>query len=490
MKKYLNMILAAATVMLLFACNKNTPDEVAPRFAIVQSHLEVAPDGGDCTIEVEADQAITVTSEREWCTVAVNGKIITATATANQSIESRYCRLKLQSAGKVLYATVQQYGQVVAGLEELSDVTAPVEGRTVEVKIKSNVPIEINTPESWIHLTVEDKKLIIEIDKNEDPVTRFATVTYSAGTVTGSFEVTQYPELTKPESWVITEGTPSFDYPKFVTTASLSAGTEDMYVMRYVPKASVEGEIDDWIFDNLAVQVRNEILAKVEAAPETVFKDYLTTGTDPVIFNDIQVGDAYVIALGFGENGFVSGRYQYKEITVGDIRPMFYKWTGKWKVHRENAKATADDTWTISVKEKDKTLLIKGIEGLSNADGRFDVVATVDDNGRLVLKTQNTTSYEDSSRGTVTVLLSGYFKPGSSTYTSSTGKDLLYATMSEDFNSATMEGAAYTSSGVEYHFYNIQFFGRYKKAGSTSYSAVSWTNGTTDIAQTITRIVD
>ena len=59
------MILAAATVMLLFACNKNTPDEVAPRFAIVQSHLEVAPDGGDCTIEVEADQAAVYKNKAE-----------------------------------------------------------------------------------------------------------------------------------------------------------------------------------------------------------------------------------------------------------------------------------------------------------------------------------------------------------------------------------------------------------------------------------------
>ena len=181
------------------------------------------------------------------------------------SLESRYCRLKLESGGEVLYATVQQYGEVVAGLEELADLTAPVEGREIEVPIRTNVDVETATEESWIHIAVEDDKLVVTIDPNDEPRTRFGTVTYVAGSVSGSFEVTQYPELNKPTSWVITEGTPVFDYPKFNTTASLSAGEEDMYVLRLIPKSSVEGEIDDWVFDNLAVQVRNEILAKVEA---------------------------------------------------------------------------------------------------------------------------------------------------------------------------------------------------------------------------------
>lgn len=492
MKKYLHIIVLVATAILLFACQKNASTDIVPakQFTIVKSDLALSPSGGSCTIEVQATQAVIVTADREWCTATVSNKIVTVSAEPNYSLESRYCRLKLESGGEVLYATVQQYGEVVAGLEELSDLTAPVEGREIEVTIKTNVPVEAVTEESWIHVTLEDNKLIVSIDPNDEPRTRFGTVTYSAGSVSGSFEVTQYPELVKPESWVITEGTPTFDYPKFNTTASLSAGEEDMYVLRLIPKASVEGKIDDWVFDNLAVQVRNEILAAVEAAPETAFKDYLTTGTDPVTFEDIKPGDFYVVALGFGENSYVSGRYQYKLVTIDDVRPPFYRWVGKWKVHRENAKYTSDDTWVISVKEKDKTLLIQGIEGISNADGRYDVEATVDETGRLVLKTQNTKSYEDATRGTVTVLLSGHFKPGSTTYTSAVGKPLLYATLSEDCNSATMEGAAYTSSGVEYHFFNIQFYGRYKKAGSTSYSAVTWNAGTTDIDQTITRITE
>ncbi len=490
MKKYLNIFMLAAASILLIACDKNASKETVPtgQFSIVKANLGITPDGGECTIEVDATQPVTATPERDWCTTSVNGKIISVTATPNYSNESRYCRIKLESGGKVLYATVQQYGEVFNGLQDISDVTAPVGGRKIEVAVKTNVPIDITATESWIHPVYENGMLTIDIDKNDEPRTRFGTINYVAGSMSGAIEVTQYPELIKPESWVITEGSPSFDYPQFSTSASLSAEAEDLYILKMVPKSSVEGEIDNWIFDNLAVNVRNSILAELESNPEKAFKDYLTTGTDAVTFEDIQVGEAYIIAIGFGENGYVSGRYQYKLITIDDIRPIFYKWTGQWKVHRENSKYNVDDTWTITVKEKDATLLIQGIEGLSHSDGRYDVEATVDDEGHLILKTQNTKSYEDSSRGTVTVLLSGQFNPAKTTYTATLNKVLLSATLSEDTNSATLVGGPYTSSGVDYTFLRIQFYGRYVKDGKTS--AISWNNGTTEIDQTITRIVE
>ena len=492
MKKYLNILMLAAAAILLFACEKNASKEPVPtkQFSIVKANLAVAPEGGTCTLEVDAKQAVTVTPERDWCTAAVSGKIVTVTATANTSNESRYCRLKLQAGSEVLYATVQQYGEVFSGFEAITEITSPVEGKTIEIPFRTNLNLQCNSEESWIHTSLNGNNLIVDVDKNEEPRTRVGSVTYSAGSYSGSFSITQYPGLIKPDFWVITEGTPTFDYPTFATTASLSAEEGDMYVLRMVPKSSVEGKIDDWIFDKLVVEIRNSIQAEIEAAPETAFKDYLTTGTAPVTLNDIQPGENYVIAVGFGENGFVSGRYQYKLVTVEDVRPVFYKWTGKWKVHRENSKSTADDIWTISVKEKDTKLLIKGIEGLSNSDGRYDVEATVDEDGHLILKTQNTLTYKDASYGDVTVLLSGQYDDtaaGKTYFVSKLDVTLLSATLSDDFNSATMEGAVASGS---YHFKNIQFYGRYKKSGSSSWSTISWNAGTTDIAQTITRIVE
>ena len=473
MKKYLHIIVLVATAIMLFACQKNASTDIVPakQFTIVKSDLALSPSGGSCTIEVQATQAVIVTADREWCTATVSNKIVTVSAEPNYSLESRYCRLKLESGGEVLYATVQQYGEVVAGLEELSDLTAPVEGREIEVKIKTNVAVEAVTEESWIHVTLEDNKFIVSIDPNDEPRTRFGTVTYSAGSVSGSFEVTQYPELVKPESWVITEGTPTFDYPKFNTTASLSAGEEDMYVLRLIPKASVEGNIDDWVFDNLAVQVRNEILAKVEAAPETAFKDYLTTGTDAVTFDDIKPGDFYVVALGFGENSYVSGRYQYKAVTVDDIRPAYYKWAGKWtitgnKVPYSGATSTGSEEWTISVDEEalEQSLIVEGINSISHptvleANGATFKLTYNSADGSISLKSQKGVGFEYSTYGVSNMMPQGLYTKNGSSYSrvSSVGYEIFKASMAED-GTVTITPGIRTSGGVDYNYAGFRLY--------------------------------
>lgn len=473
MKKYLHIIVLAATAIMLLACQKNASTDIVPakQFTIVKSDLALSPSGGSCTIEVQATQAVIVTADREWCTATVSNKIVTVSAEPNYSLESRYCRLKLESGGEVLYATVQQYGEVVAGLEELSDLTAPVEGREIEVTIKTNVAVEAVTEESWIHVTLEDNKLIVSIDPNDEPRTRFGTVTYSAGSVSGSFEVTQYPELVKPESWVITEGTPTFDYPKFNTTASLSAGEEDMYVLRLIPKASVEGKIDDWVFDNLAVQVRNEILATVEAAPETAFKDYLTTGTDPVTFEDIKPGDFYVVALGFGENSYVSGRYQYKEITVDDVRPAYFKWVGTWTIKGTQnpfgaLTFTGEEQWVISIDENnlEKELFVRGINSITNptvvaADGDAMKLTYNASDGSISLLSQKGPGFDYSTYGVSYMHPQGmYSKNGSSTTrVSAIGALIFTASFAQD-GSVTITPGTRTSSGVTYNYFGFRLY--------------------------------
>lgn len=496
MKKYIYILMAGISLLAL-SCKKEyvnpyaDAEKGASAIKIVKSQLEFTPEASTGIVEVDAEGTITATSDRDWCAVSVSGKQITLSLTANADKETRYALLTI-AAGKYTTAlSVFQYGEVLGGLGTLSDIASPVEGSTVEVPVKLNVSITLTTEQTWIHPEYAGDRIIVTVDPNDQPETRLGTVSYVAGSSKGSFDVTQYPEIKRPESWVLTAADVTYDHPKYNTSATLSAGDEDMYVMLLVPQSKMEGnDVDAWVFDKLAIEARRNILDQVEANPGTAFKDYLLTGTDPVAFEDVSLGEHYLVAIGFGENSFVSGRYQYKPITITDVRPAYYKWLGQWKVHRKNAKYDAYDTWDISIKEKDVTLLIKGIEGLSNDDGRYDVEATVDEEGRLVLKTQNTKSYEDASRGTVTVLLSGQYTDtaaGKTYYTSKTGVDLLYGTLSEDLNAATLEGAIATGT---YPFFNIQFYGRYKKQGSSSYSSVTWNAGTTDIEQTITRIVD
>lgn len=472
MKKIVYLI-ATALVLMTVSCKKEqTPLYQEPeKLTLVSYELEYFPEASEGKVVVNTTDALTATSNRDWCVASVAGNTVNIRVTDNASKQNRYARLALKAGDASLDVTVIQYGEVLAGLGTLSDITSPVEGNVITIPVKLNVSVTFDTDADWIHPELEENQIVVKVDPNPNPETRLATVNYQAGSSVGSFDVTQYPELIKPESWVITEGTPTYVYPKFSTTASLSAGVEDMYVIRLISKSTVEGDIDDWIFDTFAVGVRNEILAKVEAAPETAFKDYLTTGTDAVTFDDIKPGDFYVVALGFGENSYVSGRYQYKAVTVDDIRPAYYKWVGTWTIKGNQnpfgtLTFTGEEQWVISIDENnlDKELFVRGINSITNptvvaADGDAMKLTYNASDGSISLLSQKGPGFDYSTYGVSYMHPQGmYSKNGSSTTrVSAIGALIFTASFAQD-GSVTITPGTRTSSGVTYNYFGFRMY--------------------------------
>lgn len=472
MKKIVYLI-ATALVLMAVSCKKEqTPLYQEPeKLTLVSYELEYFPEASEGKVVVNTTDALTATSNRDWCVASVAGNTVNIRVTDNASKQNRYARLALKAGDASLDVTVIQYGEVLAGLGTLSDITSPVEGNVITIPVKLNVSVTFDTDADWIHPELEENQIVVKVDPNPNPETRLATVNYQAGSSVGSFDVTQYPELIKPESWVITEGTPTYVYPKFSTTASLSAGVEDMYVIRLISKSTVEGDIDDWIFDTFAVGVRNEILAKVEAAPETAFKDYLTTGTDAVTFDDIKPGDFYVVALGFGENSYVSGRYQYKAVTVDDIRPAYYKWVGTWTIKGNQnpfgtLTFTGEEQWVISIDENnlDKELFVRGINSITNptvvaADGDAMKLTYNASDGSISLLSQKGPGFDYSTYGVSYMHPQGmYSKNGSSTTrVSAIGALIFTASFAQD-GSVTITPGTRTSSGVTYNYFGFRMY--------------------------------
>lgn len=472
MKKIVYLI-ATALVLMTVSCKKEqTPLYQEPeKLTLVSYELEYFPEASEGKVVVNTTDALTATSNRDWCVASVAGNTVNIRVTDNTSKQNRYARLALKAGDASLDVTVIQYGEVLAGLGTLSDITSPVEGNVITIPVKLNVSVTFDTDADWIHPELEENQIVVKVDPNPNPETRLATVNYQAGSSVGSFDVTQYPELIKPESWVITEGTPTYVYPKFSTTASLSAGVEDMYVIRLISKSTVEGDIDDWIFDTFAVGVRNEILAKVEAAPETAFKDYLTTGTDAVTFDDIKPGDFYVVALGFGENSYVSGRYQYKAVTVDDIRPAYYKWVGTWTIKGNQnpfgtLTFTGEEQWVISIDENnlDKELFVRGINSITNptvvaADGDAMKLTYNASDGSISLLSQKGPGFDYSTYGVSYMHPQGmYSKNGSSTTrVSAIGALIFTASFAQD-GSVTITPGTRTSSGVTYNYFGFRMY--------------------------------
>ena len=527
---------------------------------------------------------------------------------------SRYSRLTITDGSAETYVTVHQYGEIFDGLD-LADLDVEQGGTTLRYAYKANMPVQMASDQPWVHFAQDEENegiMIVTVDENPGFGTRFATVSYTAGSNSGSMKITQEPKFAAVEGWKVEDTEGWFDFPdqvdvitvtppagmegkpyfwatadpiayqgvdvpsvirnsarqlreehgtdpSFLTKGTASAqvinlpstvlgviicfdddfyptgeyalvevsvpdrgpvkqavdgweidhtdgtweyptqtdvftitpkaGYEDVKYIATVVKKNAVSDVEDFAFTNFAMSTREEILAKVASGELPSFEAGLSSGTTTLSVEN-SAGDVYVVVVAFGDNKFYTGDYQATEFAVADLEPTIYRWVGKWQVSRKNSNYDTVDTWEISVKETDKTLRIVGIEGFTNLE-RYDVEATADEEGRLVLKTHYTGSYEDSSRGHVNVLLSGQYTnvQGKTYYTSSVGTVLLRGVQSEDGLSAELIPGTVTSSGAPATFSNIQFYGRYTtSSGSTS--AVSWNAGPTQLPQTITRVVE
>lgn len=163
-------------------------------------------------------------------------------------------------------------------------------------------------------------------------------------------------------------------------------------------------------------------------------------------------------------------------------------WVGTWSVLRgeSNTPAGTYDNWTIT-RTADGDLRISGITGFT--DSEYDVVASVNADGDMVINVQYTGVTEDKTRGELRLLLSGHYTnaEGITYYSSVAGTPILTGHLSDDGDSAYLEPQAVTSAGAPAYFNNIRFFGCYQTENG-GWSAINWNGLLSPLPQTISRV--
>lgn len=499
--------------------------------------MEVPKEGGEFAYPFTSNLAVDVKADQPWVHISFDedNPIVYVTVDKNEGFGTRFATVSYTAGSNSGSAQVIQeptYGQVsgwkvedtdgryvfpdqidvitvtppadMAGVWYVFDVIDPIEFPTGdvddvmravineisaqirqllaagEIQSMSEVAVKGSASDEFTNLPGTSKAVVMCFDDEGYP--------------TGQYVVTDVtipdrgPKKTVVDGWEIAHAGATYAHPDQTDrfTITPKAGFENVkYIATVVNKEDVLS-IEDYTFTTFAMETREAILAKVASGELSDFDAGLSTGVTTV--EGVNVApDAYVVVVAFGDNQFYTGDYQVSEFTLPDATPAFYKWIGKWNVSRKNDKYDDIDTWEITVKEDGKTLQIVGIESFSDP-ARHYAEATVDEDGRLVLKTHYTGSYEDSSRGHVDVLLSGQYddtKAGKTYYTSSLNVVLFRGTLSEDGKTANLEPGLING----YYFKNIQFYGRYKNSSGGT-SAVTWNAGPTQIPQTITRVAE
>ena len=340
MKKYIYPIFAALSALLLLsACREEKPVEVKkPELKVVSSDVIFGVEGGQGTIVVEAVGTVTVTSERPWVQTSVNGNTITVTVSElNPSPESRYSRLTIQAGSAATYVTVHQYGEIFDGLK-MADVTVANAGTTMRYGFKANMTVNVTADQPWVHCAMDEENegvLIVTVDKHEGFGTRFANVSFTAGSNTGSMKITQEPTYGAVSGWTVEDTDGRFVFPDQIDVIQVTPPSDmaaTPYYWGVMDPSELAGKDIPAFIRELAASTKEA----VDAGQITLCK-----GADSDELQNLPSTAKAVIIL-FDDQNYPTGQYAVIDVAVPDRGPKKQLVDG-WEISHDGGSFVAPD---------------------------------------------------------------------------------------------------------------------------------------------------
>ena len=340
MKKYIYLIFAALSALLLLsACRREQPVEVKkPALKVVSSNVVFGVEGGEGTIVVEADGTVSVTSERPWVQTSVNGNTITVTVSElNPSPQSRYSRLTIQAGSEKTYVTVHQFGEIFDGMK-MEDVTVASAGTTMRYGFKANMTVNVTADQPWVHCEMDEENegvLVVTVDKHEGFGTRFANVSFTAGTHSGSMKITQEPTYGAVSGWTVEDTDGRFVFPDQIDVIEVTPPA-DMATAPYywgvLDPSELAGKNIPAFIRELAASTKEA----VDAGEITLCK-----GADSDELKNLP-STAKAVIIVFDDQNYPTGQYALIDVTVPDRGPKKQLVDG-WEITHDGGTFVAPD---------------------------------------------------------------------------------------------------------------------------------------------------
>ena len=340
MKKYIYLIFAALSALLLLsACQREKPVEVKkPALKVVSSNVVFGVEGGEGTIVVEADGTVSVTSERPWVQTSVNGNTITVTVSElNPNPQSRYSRLTIQAGSEKTYVTVHQFGEIFDGMK-MEDVTVASAGTTMRYGFKANMTVNVTADQPWVHCAMDEENegvLIVTVDKHEGFGTRFANVSFTAGTNSGSMKITQEPTYGAVSGWTVEDTDGRFVFPDQIDVIEVTPPS-DMATAPYYWGVLDPSELAGKDIPAFIRELATSTKEAVDAGQITLCK-----GADSDELQNLPSTAKAVIIIFDGQN-YPTGQYAVIDVAVPDRGPKKQLVDG-WEISHDGGTFVAPD---------------------------------------------------------------------------------------------------------------------------------------------------
>ncbi len=341
MKKIVKPVFLVLSLLgLLAACNKPEQETTAKKaLKVLSSEVIIGVEGGEGSILVEADDAVTATSERSWCQVTVDGKSIKVSVPEpNKSRMSRYSRIIIKAGSDESHVTVQQYGEVFKGLD-MEDVSVGPEGATFRYAYMANMHVQVTSDQPWVHVEEDENEagvMRVIVDANTGFGYRFATVSYTAGSNTGSARVTQGAAYGAVSGWTVENTEGRFVFPDQIDIIAITPSSDlaaAPYFWDVVDPSEFAGVTD--VAGKIKEQA--EALMAQALAGEVTF----TKGSASKEFSNLP-STAKATIIVFDDQNYPTGQYAVIDVSVPDRGPKKQLVDG-WEISHDGGTFVAPD---------------------------------------------------------------------------------------------------------------------------------------------------
>ncbi len=191
LKRFAGVVSLLLAVAFFAACDEEgMVVENEPAIKIISNNLLFGPQGGVGTIEFEAAGAVSAYSEQSWCSVNVQGNVVSVTVNEYAELENRYSSIILECEDTSVRVVAQQNG-VIMQVEGNDNYILDDNAHELSFKVTSNCKVTVSSEDAWISCANNDNEIVVNILQNETGHIRSGSFTYACGNVSKTVTVSQ-----------------------------------------------------------------------------------------------------------------------------------------------------------------------------------------------------------------------------------------------------------------------------------------------------------
>ena len=192
MKKIYSLIVFAIGSLTLASCGDDDFTEKVNTIQVEKSETTIPAAGGSVDITLTGE-GLTVASAADWLTATINGNVLTASATANPTRESRASHIDVKAAnGDTYLVSIVQTGGMLA--LESNELAATDLDASYNVAIAKAVgSVTVKSLSDWVKASVNAKSdsIKVEVASNDYDVARQGKILVTSGALEDTLFVNQ-----------------------------------------------------------------------------------------------------------------------------------------------------------------------------------------------------------------------------------------------------------------------------------------------------------